>query len=97
MATGRLVKVSLGEALRVHVGVIVGHAGIAVAQPHQFVVADGLDRALQLFGPYGGKVVSNFWPVHHLVQDVALFPAGGAHQERSVPFGDVPGDGWSPF
>jgi len=76
----RLVEIGVGEVVGVLVRLGVRHAGVAIAQPVQRRVADDLDRLIQLGPAYVGQVLTDLRLFHLRVEDVALLPAGAAHE-----------------
>jgi hypothetical protein len=93
----RLVQRRVGE--RVGRGVLgrVGHAGIAVSEQLDRVVADDLGCPGQLPEADGGQVGPDLGAVHRRVEDVAGLAAGAGDQHRTHAFGVVAGHRGGPF
>jgi hypothetical protein len=93
----RLVEVGSMEAVRVLVGGGAGHPRVAVAEPVVLVVADDLDRLVELPAPHGGEIGARRLGVGRGVQDVAGLTAGAGHEHGADAFACVPGDGAGPL
>jgi hypothetical protein len=84
-ATDCLVKVRLGEALRVEVGVGILHAGVAVAEPVDLVVADDACGLGELLAADLADAGQDGGGVQCRVQDLTLLATGAAHEHGARP------------
>ena len=91
-AADGLVEIGIGEVLGMGVRLGVGHAGVAVAEQVQRVVADDRHRVVELTHAHRGEVFAGLGRVGGRIEDVARLAPRAGDEHGVHALGVVAGD-----